>query len=434
VTLDERLTRSLEELGVADGDRVGVACSGGADSIALVGLLARSKRAGAVVVLHVDHGLRADSADDASFVHHSATQLGLDCDVRRVAVEPGASLEARAREARYAALARAASELGLSFVLTAHTLDDQAETVLHRATRGGGLEGIAAVRGIFVRPVLGVRRAELRAWLEAEGLTWREDPSNEDLRHDRNWLRHVILPLLRERRPGADEVLARLASRSAADDQVLDSLASDAFSHAEIDDAGVFLPADVLDPLPGALATRVCRSALRRVGVDPSWIDLDRIASLRRGRHIECGDAAVWRLSDGLVFMRAASTPEVIALPTAGTTEAGDWGVRVRVGSPRTDAWTWRSVVPQGSGAIVLRSRRPGDRVATPMGTRKVQDVLVDAKVPRPLRDFVPLVACSRGVVAVVGLTSVSGPGSVVVDVEPNAPTWSRNAPWTRAS
>lgn len=434
MTLDERLAQSLDALAVPRGDRVGIACSGGADSIALLRLLARSEHAGEVVVLHVDHGLRPGSGQDAEFVAGLAARLGLDCDVRSAPLEHGPSLEARAREARYAALERAAGELRLRWVATAHTLDDQAETVLHRAIRGGGLGGIAPRRGIFVRPVLGVRRAELRAWLENEGQAWREDPSNEDLRHERNWLRHVVLPLVRERRPGVDEVLARLGSSSHEDAQVLESLAADAFARVQIDDAGVLVPAEVIDALPTSIATRVARSALRRVGVDPSWTDLDAIAALRTRGHLDCRGVGVWRLEDGLAFMPSPSVPKPIALTAAGTTDAADWGVRVRVGTADADAWTWRSFVPDGPDVIVLRSRRPGDRVTTQMGTRKVQDVLVDAKVPRPLRDFVPLVAGEHAALAVVGLTRVPGPGSVVIDVEPIAPTWSRNITWTRAS
>jgi tRNA(Ile)-lysidine synthase len=346
-----------------------------------------------------------------------------------VKVVRSGSLEAAARDARYSALASAAADMSLRWIATAHTLDDQAETVLLRAIRGGGLEGIAPVRGVFVRPLLDVARDELRSWLSSEGLEWREDPTNADVRMERNWLRAEIMPLLRERRPGVAKVLARIASTARADEQALGVVAAEVLSRASVDSAGMLLPSDEIDALPEAVLTRVVRSALRRMGADPSWTEIDDI---RGGSRVECGDITVWRLREGIALMREPPMlPEPIELPRAGTVDAIDWGVRLRLGTGSPEPWRWRCRVPSDS-PLTLRGRRPGDRVVTVAGTRKIQDVLVDAKISRPLRDFVPVVASDESAIAVVGLTP--GVGTLVVDAEPITSEWSLNAPWSRAS
>lgn len=449
--LPEGAEGALRSLGVRDGERIGVACSGGADSVALVHLLSRTALSLDIVVLHVDHAMRPDSAEDAVFVREVATRLGLRCEVFEVTVESASRLgpEAAAREARYAALDRAASNLGLKYVATAHTLDDQAETVLLRATRGGNLAGIEPVRGVqlqgapygrilnYIRPLLGIERSQLREWLVSEGIEWREDPTNEDMRFERNWMRGAVLPILIQRRPGVNKVLARLADNARADGALLDALAEDVVAGAETDDAGTFLPR--IDLLPRALTDRAVRLVMRRRGHDPTWSDLEAIRDLRAGGSVRCGELRAWRLPDGLALIEEPiHMPDPIELPLQGTLDAAAWGMRVRVGESSAPAWTWRCVIPASASGLTIRSRSPGDRVHTPAGTRKVQDVLVDAKIPRPLRDFVPVVATSTRAVAVVGLTntlvSTSMVEGLVVDAEPAEPTWSRSATWHKAS
>jgi tRNA(Ile)-lysidine synthase len=300
--------------------------------------------------------------------------------------------------------------------------------------RGGRLSGIAAVRGAIVRPLLDQSGAELRDWLHAHAIPWREDPTNADVRLERNWIRSVLLPLLRERREGVTSVLARIAEHSRADDDVLDGLASELFERAAVDDVGVLFPASDFDPLPPALRTRLVRSALRSIGADPSWTDLDAIAQLRSGRRVRCGAATVWRSNECIAFTRAPlAIPGPLELPAEGIAELPAWGIRVRVGRASASPWTWRTALPEGSPTIV-RSRRTGDRVRTQVGTRKVQDVLVDAKVPSSLRDLVPIIAVGEDALAVVGLTAYPVASSTVVDVEPCSASWSRKVLWTRAS
>lgn len=211
------------------GDRVLVACSGGADSTALALLLARSARRlglAAVSIAHLDHALRPDSRDDAAFVEDLAARLELPAISERHPVKRrrGESPEAAARRVRYAFLERAAKATGSTVIVTAHHMDDQAETVLLRILRGTGPRGLAAIRPKrplrrgsrirLVRPLLVFRRERLREWLTRWGQAWREDPTNAS-GNVRARLRNRAIPVLREC-AGRDPVplLARLAENS----------------------------------------------------------------------------------------------------------------------------------------------------------------------------------------------------------------------------
>ena len=247
-----------------------VALSGGPDSLALAAAAAfeaprAGLRAGAVIV---DHGLQPGSADAAARAAQQATGLGLApvrVELAQVGAEGGP--EAAARTARYAALERAASELGASAVLLAHTLDDQAETVLLGLVRGSGaasLQGMPAERGIFRRPLLGIRRATtVRACADAGLEPW-IDPQNADAAFTRVRVRTRVLPLLEaELGPGVAEALARTADQLREDGEALDSfaeeLAEDLAEHAE---AGLSLDVPGLAANPAALRQRLIRLAV----------------------------------------------------------------------------------------------------------------------------------------------------------------------------
>lgn len=210
-----------------------VAFSGGADSTALLAALAelRPENAGdCVVAAHFNHGLRgADSDADAAHCVETSRQLGVRCEVgtghtAALAEQQGDGVEAAARDERYRFLEATAARLGLRYIATAHTLDDQAETVLHRLLRGTGLAGLAGMRRArsaaggaigLVRPLLEFRREELRHYLAARGLTFRTDASNSDVRFTRNRIRNELLPqLARDYNPRIVESLARLATQA----------------------------------------------------------------------------------------------------------------------------------------------------------------------------------------------------------------------------
>jgi tRNA(Ile)-lysidine synthase len=246
-----------------------VALSGGADSLALAAATAFEApragiRAGAVIV---DHGLQPGSAEVAAKAARQATALGLDpVLVRRVQVEGdgGDGPEASARSARYAALEAARAAAGASHVLLGHTLDDQAETVLLGLARGSGaasLQGMAAIAGALVRPMLGIRRATTRQFCADAGIEPWDDPHNLDPRYARVRARTVVLPTLEtELGPGIAEALARTADQMREDSAALDAMVVEIIEEiCEPAEAGIAVSVGVLTANPPALRQRIVR-------------------------------------------------------------------------------------------------------------------------------------------------------------------------------
>jgi tRNA(Ile)-lysidine synthase len=260
--------------GLQPGQLVLVACSGGADSLALAAALAFAAprlglRAGGVTV---DHGLQPGSADRAQAVAARLTGLGLDPVIRTAVTVPGRGQahqgpEAAARTARYEALDAAARRSDAAAILLGHTLDDQAETVLLGLARGSGarsLAGMPARRGLYRRPLLSVPRPVTRAACAAQDLPVWDDPHNDDPRFSRSRVRHKLMPVLEAvLGPGVTEALARSAGQLRADADFLDALAA---TEAERAGGDASLLADSLAGLPAAIRTRVLHHAALAAG------------------------------------------------------------------------------------------------------------------------------------------------------------------------
>jgi tRNA(Ile)-lysidine synthase len=280
-----------------------VACSGGADSVALLALAVDAVLA--PVAVHIDHGLRLESAAESACVHELASSLSAGFRAVRVDVEDGSNLEARARDARYAALDAARVEVGAAVVLVGHTADDQAETVLLNVLRGAassGLAGMAARRGTVVRPLLDARRADTRALCAALGLPVFDDPMNDDRAFRRVAIRHDVLPYLsalaeRDLVP----VLARQAEILRSDSEFLDELAARAWPGGKGDDNEARAASLAALPLP--LARRALRQWLG--APPPSLAEIDRVLAVASGdvRATELGGARAVRRSAGLLLL-----------------------------------------------------------------------------------------------------------------------------------
>jgi tRNA(Ile)-lysidine synthase len=281
------------------GSRVAVACSGGADSLALLAATVfEARRAGwHVIGVTVDHGLQDGSADRAAAVVTQMAGLGVDETVAvRVDVSAsGQGVEAAAREARYAVLGEVASRTGAHAVLLGHTLDDQAETVLLGLTRGSGGRSIAGMRtgfGPFRRPLLGVTRAQTEAACHSEGIEVWHDPHNEDPRFTRARIRHVVMPLLeRELGPGVAATLARTAEQLQEDLAALDQEADQAGEQVR---TGTGLDVAGLGRLATAVRRRVLRSAAVDAGCPPGELFRvhvlavdDLVVGYRGQRHVD---------------------------------------------------------------------------------------------------------------------------------------------------
>ncbi|WP_353763315.1 tRNA lysidine(34) synthetase TilS [Oceanithermus sp.] len=359
--LERRFRARLEALCPGE-EPVVAAVSGGGDSVALLHLLAGVGRP--VVVAHLDHALRPGSAEDARFVAELAGRLGFPCELRRIDVRAVAqrkrqNLEAVARELRYAFLAEVARKHGAACVLTAHTLEDNAETVLLQLFRGAGRAlGIRARQGRVVRPLLEVARAELRSFLQARGADWLEDPSNELVCLDRNYLRHEVWPRVSARFPRAGQALLRYAESQQADDAALDPLA-----RARVVPDRRFAPVFALRaaPLvraPAALRRRALRWVLERRGLRPERRYLELAERALAGESVSLGSFVLRLSAGGVVWV--PRRPELL---TAASTPPG----------------------------LALRTARPGDRVRAGKIRKRLVDFLAERGVPPELRRVWPV-------------------------------------------
>jgi tRNA(Ile)-lysidine synthase len=262
---------------IAAGDRIVIGLSGGPDSVTLAHLLpevARGFRADVVALAHLNHQLRPEADEDEAFCRSVAARLDLPLDTDRIDVRAAAarertSLEDAGRTVRDGFLRQIAERRQATRVAVAHTLNDQAETVLLRRFRGAGPVGLAGIypqAGLVIRPLLDVRRLEVEAWLAAERLPYREDPTNRDLSIPRNRIRHELLPYLaRHVGEGILEVLARQAVIAREDADWLENAATETTRSLVLDLEGrTVVELSALLDLPPALRRRVIRTALQR--------------------------------------------------------------------------------------------------------------------------------------------------------------------------
>jgi tRNA(Ile)-lysidine synthase len=427
---------------VPAGRRVIIALSGGADSVALLHLARELDAAGDLVLAgaaHLNHQLRgADADEDERFCADLAARLGVPIEIERVDVRALArrdkqSVEDAGRRARYAFLERAADRLGADVIAVAHTRDDQAETFLLRLFRGAATRGLAGIRpraGRVVRPMLDLGRSEVREYLAARQIAFREDASNQDLSNPRNRVRHELIPYLESHfSPSIATVLAREAELARVDEETLQAEAIKIADQIVLRDEGrraaLRLEVSALRSVDPALASRVVRDALARFGRDRfiSFDHVQRVLALAMDDSERDGDAV------DLPGQRAVREGATIRLmPSAGRGRRGGdaaansfsvplsipgevlldrqgWAIGAERLEPGQAERSWPARGPRvGIAAapvalpLVVRSRRPGDRfrpLGAP-GVRKLQDFLVDRKVPREERDGLPIVVDGR--------------------------------------
>ena len=418
----ERLFRRLE--------KIVVAVSGGADSVAALLLLRRlgEEHGFEVVAAHFDHHLRDDSAGDRAFVSDLCEHLAVPCmtgegDVPLAAAEMRIGIEETARRLRYQFLAFAAERQGAGAVATGHTADDHVETVLHHLLRGSGVRGMrgmlpsAPLPGMpslqLIRPILPLPRTDTVAVCNAAGIDYREDSTNAELHATRNRIRHVVLPRLREENPGADAAILGLAES-----------AREMFRTVE-------RAVDLVQPrdrAPGSVVFE--REALRSLGSEARLLlvereatflkaevdanrtrlhNLDAVLSRGTGR-VTFGGVTV-EVSAGLARLSGGSEEEVVPFEEQfvnipGVTRAGE-----RVLQAATDPFPDDPTAPPAAavpadrieGALRLRPLAPGDRMQYRGYRRKVGGILKNARVPVWERGDLVALAGLEDVVAVLG-------------------------------
>jgi tRNA(Ile)-lysidine synthase len=450
------------------GMRVAVACSGGADSVALLrALLEERSRLGLVLsVAHMNHGIRgAESDADASFVADLAARFNLALHLKRVDTPQTADgkregLEETARKLRYGWFWEILSGNEADAVVTAHTLDDQSETVLHRLLRGAWTEGLGGIypvlsgadsrgkasrgmenpgmenrAGTILRPFLRTTRREIEAWLREIGQAWREDSTNADTAYTRNRIRRELLPALATYNPKIQKQLAQLAALARDEElywqgelgRLLPSLllpgkavrgggrATDTLRGNE----SLSIEIERLRNLPPAVRRRVLRAAGAELGFSVNFEDTERLLAIcglgdlagaaapdRAGRKLELEKGLrAERTPRELRLLRAGESGgtaneeanEEYVFPIPGTIEARAFGLRVEVGVGAAIETTWR--------AARLRAPRPGDRVTlryrrSPMKLKDAlkQSGLADSDRPHPMIEWQGEIVWVRGI------------------------------------
>lgn len=427
------------------GEKIGVALSGGADSMAMMAALVEiaSSMQLSIHVLHMNHGLRGEESDSEElFARDTAAKSGLAFEAKRVSIPAlrkrrKGSIEAVSREVRYNFFTDAAQRHGLDRIALGHTMCDQAETVMMRIIRGtgsSGLRGILPVReDLFIRPLINVTRTEVENFLKVRGIHYVNDSSNKDERYMRNRVRKRLMPLLREEFSRLiDKRLADMAAIANTDDECLETIVEETLQNWGFADNSerTVIHREQFLKLHRAIRWRIVRRLLRipaQQNYETGYIHLRAVVNLAEGstshgivdlpggmearreyekifirrKSINEPRKERWRSSG---YCHAVEIPGIVAVPEAGISldfkriprDALPFGQNDRAFIP------WEDLQPP----IVVRTARPGDRIrfAGFDGSKKINEVFIDEKVPRSMRSKIPLVADEKGILWIVGI------------------------------
>jgi tRNA(Ile)-lysidine synthase len=446
------------------GDRVGIAVSAGADSVGLLRLTLDLREELGIVpsVVHLNHKLRgADSDADEQFVRELAETHGLEfiadnCDVKAYSAEKKLSLEAAAREVRYEFF-RGTLQSGVTRIATAHTLDDQAETVLLKLARGAGTRGLAGIypkvaishqpsavsppepkpkstapssQLTIIRPLLGTRRSQLRSYLAEIGQSWREDASNEDLRHTRNRMRHEILPRLEQQvNPGVCEVLAETAEIARAEEAYwANEIARYLPQVWSQDKQGGILQLKFFASLPLALRRRLVKAAAETLGMSLEFRHVEEILDQHSDGNSSVlpGEWIVTRHGDELSFRKPShpSSDYEYDLPVPGKITIVEAGIELETfvvnGAIETQRYNPQHLVDSrfAKAPLVVRTWRAGERFwpAHTKEPKKIKELLQDRHITGDEKRRWPVIASGDEIIWIRGL-------GVRRDFQSNGPT-----------
>lgn len=398
--------------------RFWVAYSGGLDSQVLLYALSRVVPAKRLKVIHVNHGWHADSIKWADICQRTCEKLGVYCEVVRVDAHPksGESPEAYARAARYGAMAKRIS--AGDFLLTAHHRNDQAETLLLQLLRGAGLKGLASMpfcqvfsKAYLIRPLLDFTHTELYEYAQTHQLTWIEDDSNKDLRFNRNFIRHQVLPLIQQRWPQADKTIARAAINLAEADSLLDETASQDLSIIRGSAANILIISSLVK-LSTKRRNNLLRYWLKQLQFSlPSQKQLQQIDVLLKSRadaspRVNWGDIQLRRYRDCLYVLNLVENEKLFKV---GFTA---WKLGETVTLPTLDQLTSKQVLGTGLNYSFLKEqqvdvtfRQGGERfyASNRQGSHPLKKLLQEWGVPPWLRNKLPLIYYQKELIAVVG-------------------------------
>ena len=384
---------------VQPGEEVVCAVSGGADSVALLFALylLKEKLQIRLSAAHFNHHLRgAESDQDQAFVEDFCSRYDIPLYKGGAAVETGPKgLEAAARDARYGYLKTLPGRIA-----TAHTADDNAETVLMHLIRGTGLKGLGGIApksGKLIRPMLTVTRQEVMAFLQEWNLPHVEDQSNHTDQFLRNRLRHHVMPLLNRENPRLAENVSAMAMQLRQEEHYLSR-------QVELTDR-----VSVLREMDPALRNRALESFLRQQGVkEPQREQIQLLKCLvfsnnPSARGAFPGRVTIGREYDRLIRLPQEEAPETTEL-ALGSQKLPQWKLEIHVSRAQSLEQGKTVFTVQPEGKIVVRSRLPGDRIRLPGGSKTLKKLFIDEKIPAWERPFLPVLADEKGVLAVVGI------------------------------
>ena len=402
------------------GDTLYCAVSGGADSMALLWsmYLLQEKLGICLRAVHYNHGLRGVESDrDEAFVREFCQRFDIELTVGAGQVTAGEKgLEAAAREARYGFFATLPGKIA-----TAHTADDNAETVLMRLVRGTGLKGlggITPVNGNIIRPMLDVTRQQVLDFLDQYHIDYVTDGSNQTDDYLRNRLRHHVMPLLYQENPELACSLSQMARSLRWDEEFL-----------QAQSAGALPDVSQLRTLPAAVRSRMLERFLKECGIrEPERRHMALMERLVFASNPSAcgyfpGGIRIGRNYDRLELLPADAPPQPVALPMEGSVTCAQWGIVVHVGPVTVpdDPWSF-TVAPKGT--LVLRERQSGDAMRLSGGTKTLKKLYIDRKIPAARRAFVPVLCDDEGVLGVGGIgvnldRAVHNGPSVQIRIEP---------------
>lgn len=426
-----------------NGDHVLVAVSGGSDSIVLLDVLVRLKNDYLLKleVVHVNHQFRGDESDaDEAFVRALASNYGLPCHVLSVSVtdiiaEQSLNPQVASRLVRYDYFRQIGAKTGANKLAVAHHADDQAETVVMRWLRGGGVEGLAGMpirrpegKLELIRPIFQLTKSEIEAYCLIKGLAYRKDRSNESRKYFRNQIRLDVLPFLEQYNPGLRSAILRLSQEVSDDNEWMRKQVETAYKKVlvrsepnEIEvNRAEFFGTDVA--LQRRMIKLIWSYLLREEAKWQShWIEAAREVFLRQG------PSKAFHLGGGLWIRRSYETvlfttkpPKDLrenyeyVLTVPGVMKIPEWGYSLQCEllaelEPKSNV-LWQAVFDavQIPGPLTIRNRRPGDRLNIQglNGTKKVKDMFIDAKVAREKRDSIPIVLFHDTVLCIPGFRS----------------------------
>ena len=387
--------------------RILVGLSGGADSVALLQALhaLREEKGLTLYAAYVNHGLREDAEKEEAFCADLCHKLQIPFSIRRVQLAPSGSVEAEARACRYAALRDVMRETGAETLALAHHMDDQAETVLMHLMYGAGsdgLSGMAEYRKPLWRPLLTVRRADIREALNALGQSWCEDESNDDPTFTRNYIRSRIVPDMERAYPRTVEAIARAAAILREEDACLDAMTNAWLEKNSAAGPWPFLLTAPLCTEPMALKRRILRAYAARYGLLLEFSQVEELIALLNGEPGgKCNLPQGWR---------AQKTKERLHFVSPEPKDRRMWQMEL-LKPKQFDGKMGDGKIEQAvPGALLqkarLRTRQPGDRI-TPFGMRgsmKLKDYMISRDIDQPFRDDWPLLCADHEVLWVIGV------------------------------